>query len=99
MILPCATCGKKSSGASKNCRAASNSDFPRPGESMRVMPTRPSSNAAREVRQDLGGEPLDPAADLVRRVTCGDRAALADLFSLYRPRLWRMVNFRLQPQL
>jgi RNA polymerase sigma-70 factor (ECF subfamily) len=29
----------------------------------------------------------------------GDREALAQLFAFYRPRLWRMVNFRLHPRL
>jgi RNA polymerase sigma-70 factor (ECF subfamily) len=29
----------------------------------------------------------------------GDREALAQLFAHYRPRLWRMVNFRLHPRL
>ena len=36
---------------------------------------------------------------LVNRVIQGDRDALAELFSLYRPRLWRLVAFRLHPQL
>ena len=38
-------------------------------------------------------------AALENRIIRGDRQALAELFSLYRPRLWRMVNFRLHPQL
>ena len=37
--------------------------------------------------------------ELVNRVMQGDHGALADLFSLYRPRLWRLVAFRLHPQL
>jgi len=37
--------------------------------------------------------------ELVNRVIQGDRNALADLFSIYRPRLWRLVAFRLHPQL
>lgn len=51
-------------------------------------------------------EPADPALDLLEgrteledRIVRGDGAALAELFALYRPRLWRMVNFRLHPQL
>lgn len=36
---------------------------------------------------------------LVNQVIQGDRDALAELFSLYRPRLWRLVAFRLHPQL
>lgn len=37
--------------------------------------------------------------ELVNRVMQGDHAALADLFLVYRPRLWRLVAFRLHPQL
>jgi len=37
--------------------------------------------------------------ELESRVIRGDREALAELFSIYRPRLWRMVNFRLHPKL
>ncbi len=41
-----------------------------------------------------------PDADaLVNRVMRGDRAALAELFALYYPRLWRVVQFRLHPKL
>jgi|GEM_PF-327127 len=39
------------------------------------------------------------ATELANRVVRGDREALAELFSLFRPRLWRMVNFRLHPRL
>jgi RNA polymerase sigma-70 factor (ECF subfamily) len=35
----------------------------------------------------------------VKRIRCGDREALGELFALYRPRLWRMVTFRLHPSL
>lgn len=38
-------------------------------------------------------------AELVNRIIRGDREALAEMFSLYRPRLWRMINFRLHPRL
>lgn len=38
-------------------------------------------------------------ADLVNQVAQGNRSALAELFSIYRPRLWRLVAFRLHPQL
>lgn len=37
--------------------------------------------------------------DLVNRILRGDQQALSDLFSKFRPALWRMVNFRLHPQL
>jgi RNA polymerase sigma-70 factor (ECF subfamily) len=38
-------------------------------------------------------------AGLVDRVIHGDRAALAILFDHYRPRLWRIVNFRIDQRL
>ena len=41
----------------------------------------------------------DPNADLLRRVKQGDEQALAELFSLYRDRLWRIINFRLDSRL
>ena len=37
--------------------------------------------------------------DLARRVARGESAALAELFDLYRPRLWRLINFRLDARL
>ncbi|MCA9034489.1 MAG: sigma-70 family RNA polymerase sigma factor [Planctomycetaceae bacterium] len=37
--------------------------------------------------------------DLIARVVDGDQDALAEVFSLYRDRLWRMVNFRMDPRL
>ncbi len=45
------------------------------------------------------GAPVEGSPDLVNRILAGDRDALAELFSVYRPRLWRMVNFRLHPKL
>lgn len=41
----------------------------------------------------------DPNADLLRRVKEGDQQALAELFSMYRDRLWRIINFRLDSRL
>ena len=41
----------------------------------------------------------DPNADLLRRVKEGDQQALAELYSLHRDRLWRIVNFRLDSRL
>ncbi len=41
----------------------------------------------------------DPNADLLRRVKEGDTQALAELFSMYRDRLWRIINFRLDARL
>ena len=37
--------------------------------------------------------------DLIQRASKGDEAALAALFDFYRPRLWRLVNFRMNKQL
>lgn len=37
--------------------------------------------------------------ELIQRVVDGDRDALAELFSQHRDRLWRMVNFRMDPRL
>ncbi|MGD9855387.1 MAG: sigma-70 family RNA polymerase sigma factor [Planctomycetaceae bacterium] len=46
---------------------------------------------------------MSPAEDqldsLVQRLVKGDETALAQLFSLYRERLWRIVNFRLDRRL
>lgn len=46
-----------------------------------------------------GEEEADRTAEIVNRAMRGDRQALADLFAIYRPRLWRTVNFRLHPRL
>ena len=43
----------------------------------------------------LQGDP----ADLVNRLRNDGEATFAELFSLHRDRLWRMVNFRLDPRL
>ena len=40
-----------------------------------------------------------PPDELLNRVMTGDHQALAELFAVYRPRLWRLVNFRLHPKL
>lgn len=37
--------------------------------------------------------------ELIDRVVNGDENALAELFSSHRDRLWRMVNFRMDPRL
>jgi len=37
--------------------------------------------------------------ELIERVKAGDEKALADLFSSFRERLWRIVRFRLDPRL
>lgn len=42
---------------------------------------------------------IDPSDDGRDRVTCGDEQALAELFSLHRDRLWRIVHFRLDHRL
>ena len=42
---------------------------------------------------------VDEHAELVSRIIGGDREALGELFAIYRPRLWRMVTFRMHPGL
>lgn len=44
------------------------------------------------------GAPPDVVA-LSNRVLKGDRDALGELFAIYRPRLWRMISFRIHPGL
>ncbi len=56
-------------------------------------------NSSNSGPADSGGFETVRANELINRVVQGDHAALADLFSLYRPRLWRLVAFRLHPQL
>jgi RNA polymerase sigma-70 factor, ECF subfamily len=41
----------------------------------------------------------DAPDDLMERLKRGDAQALGELFSRHRERLWRMVNFRLDPRL
>lgn len=41
----------------------------------------------------------DEERELIDRVVGGDEDALASLFSQHRDRLWRMVNFRMDPRL
>lgn len=57
----------------------------------------PNMNSASPA--DSGGFESVRSKELINRIVQGDNAALADLFSLYRPRLWRLVAFRLHPQL
>lgn len=48
----------------------------------------------------LSADALDAQVNvLIDRILGGDRAALGELFNVYRPRLWRMVSFRLHPKL
>ncbi|MCR9199332.1 MAG: sigma-70 family RNA polymerase sigma factor [Planctomycetaceae bacterium] len=44
-------------------------------------------------------ELTDHDRELIDRVVNGDKDALAELFSAHRDRLWRMVNFRMDPRL
>jgi RNA polymerase sigma-70 factor (ECF subfamily) len=61
-------------------------------------PTRGSSPKSHP--DDSAADSADERIDeLSKRVVGHDREALAELFSIYRPRLWRMVNFRLHPRL
>ena len=67
-----------------------------------LMPT-PLSMSENQTRP--AGEPLHCESEppnfreLVNRVLKGDREALAELFLFYRPRLWRIVHFRMHPRL
>jgi RNA polymerase sigma-70 factor, ECF subfamily len=44
-------------------------------------------------------EKIDQPDDVARRLKCGDRDALAAVFSEHRERLWRMVHFRMDRRL
>jgi RNA polymerase sigma-70 factor (ECF subfamily) len=63
------------------------------------MPEKKQSplNSQSQPRSPNGDE--NEHADLVNRILGGDRDALGELFAIYRPRLWRMVTFRLHPGL
>ena len=56
------------------------------------LPTDPSPTPS------TSGE-IGEHAELKNRIAQGDREALGELFAIYRPRLWRMVTFRLHPSL
>lgn len=55
-------------------------------------PADPSSSSS------TSGEVVEHA-ELKNRIAKGDREALGELFAIYRPRLWRLVTFRLHPSL
>ena len=42
---------------------------------------------------------MSDTAELILRLKQGDESALAECFSRHRPRLWRMVHFRMDPRL
>lgn len=67
---------------------------------LKVFPSSMNENAASPGRdsQPSENEPQN-FRELVNRVIGGDREALAELFLFYRPRLWRVVHFRLHPRL
>jgi RNA polymerase sigma-70 factor, ECF subfamily len=44
-------------------------------------------------------EQVERPAELERRLKCGDREALAEVFAEHRERLWRTVNFRMDRRL
>lgn len=46
-----------------------------------------------------GADSTVETRELEIKAAQGDREALAELFAVFRPRLWRMVNFRLHPRL
>jgi RNA polymerase sigma-70 factor, ECF subfamily len=62
----------------------------------------PLSHGSAEHSHPGASEPGDGDPRIIAladRIIAGDKLALAELFSIYRPRLWRMVNFRLHPRL
>jgi len=64
------------------------------------MTRPPPRSAGNPVPSDsTEADPSGRTTELVNRIVRGDREALAELFLIYRPRLWRMVNFRLHPRL
>ena len=63
---------------------------------MSEVPPKPPVESQR--RPDVDGEGVEHA-ELVNRILGGDRETLGELFAIYRPRLWRMVTFRLHPSL
>ena len=64
------------------------------GASMIAVHTSNAPLKTRAMTQELSEHD-----ELVHRVTQGDEAALARLFSFYHDRLWRIVNFRLDRRL
>lgn len=63
---------------------------------MTDVPQQPSMEARLE---PSASEETAEHAELVKRIRSGDTEALGELFAIYRPRLWRMVAFRLHPSL
>ena len=57
------------------------------------------STGFRRMTQSGEESRADPEQHLIDRVIRGDQEALAELFSQHRDRLWRMINFRLDPRL
>lgn len=59
-----------------------------------------TSNSSSDPAPDIS-DVVEPVghAELVERIREGDREALGQLFAFYRPRLWRMITFRLHPGL
>jgi len=74
-----------------------------PCNSAPVITTISCCNAAKKCRpSQTTGVPVthsDHDRQLIERVVGGDKDALAELFSSHRDRLWRMVNFRMDPRL
>ena len=68
------------------------------------MPASPNPPPPADREEDAAPvPPPDPVSDedreRINRILRGDVGALAELFAMYRPRLWRMVNLRLHPRL
>ncbi len=77
--------------------------FPRHQFSVTVIHQRDSGHNVKSGIEPVGksdeDELTDESAGLVRRIKSGDKQAFAELFSQFKPRLWRFVNLRLHPRL
>lgn len=70
------------------------------GHRVRTIRHRRNQTTDRTTVTDQSPQPpSEETPELVNRVIRGDTAALSELFAIHRPRLWRMVNFRIDPRL
>ena len=60
---------------------------------------RASINPQNVIDESVTDHLPSESPELVNRVIRGDTAALSELFAVHRARLWRMVNFRMDPRL
>ena len=62
-----------------------------------MFPVHPSHLRSSRATENVSDSEVD--RELIDRVVKGDEDALAQLFSQHHDRLWRMVNFRMDPRL